>query len=654
MKEFIIKELALKDFKGQTRTFTPNDVRTFVKGANGVGKTTLYKAFCWLLTSYTDATNVKNHELFDSRLELTHETPEARVRATIVLGGIEYTIERVAKAKFSRKRGSQEWTKDASDTYRTFIDDIETSASDFNAWVERNIGSVDLLPYMLMGERFANLAIDDKKSARKILEQITGEITIDLMRGNYSMIERDLSKYPIEQLLERYKAQLKPLNQRIGVIDALIATKEHEVRMFDDIDFESLEIRINEKTQEMKKVDESIADSSKRLEPLIRERETLIKKIHDKSIELGDKRFAFDSENSIGLRALQREIEEVDEYNKDVERKNKVNCEEYNMLCRRVETTKRMLGVLNAKRDELLEQRNEIKSRVFDVEVCAYCGSPLSPFNQEKERASFNERKKKDLDVVVAEGKGLKEQINLYNKELSSLMELTGQGCKMLPFKDKCELLKKFEELKTKCKKFEDTEEYLSLTNEINDLKARIPEVKSHTHELQEEKERLVRELQELNRTYGKKVVKDGFEHDIELLRLEKRNLGSEIARVEGCVATVKEYEEERARIISDKINEKLDDCKVVMYSIQKDGTLKPDCVVTSNDDVKYATLNNSARIATCLSLQRMFCKHFGINLPIFVDECAVFDDVHRPSFDGVQTIYLMASNDKTLKIEKV
>lgn len=651
MKEFLIKKLSIKDFKGQTRTFTPNDVRTFVKGANGVGKTTLYKAFCWLLTSYTDSTNVKNHELFDSRFELTHETPEASVCATIVLDGEEYTIKRVAKAKFSRKRGSQEWTKDASDTYRIFIDDIETSASDFNSWVERNIGSVELLPYMLMGERFANLVIDDKKSARKILEQITGEIIIDMMSGDYTMIKKDLQKYPIEQLLERYKAQLKPLNQRNNVIDALIETKEHELNSFDEVDFESLETRINEKTKEIKSIDERITDSSKSLEPLIRERETLIKKIHDKSIELGDRRFAFEEDQSIELRSLKREIEDVNEYNKDVEKKNIANCQEYDLLRQKVDSTKQMLSVLNAKRDVLLKKRDEIKARVFDVEVCAYCGSPLSPLNQEKERASFNQQKQKDLDDVVAEGKELKEKINLYNKELSSLIELQGQGCKVIPFKDKDELQKKFEALKSTCKNFEETDEYRAFEKEINDLKAMIPEVKSNTTELQSEKECLMRELQELNREYGKKAVKDGFERDIELLKLEKRNLGSEIVRIEGCIATIKEYEEERAKIISDKINEKLDDCRIVMYSRQKDGTLKPDCVVTSNDDVKYATLNNSARIRICLSLQRMFCKHFNINLPVFVDESSVFDSEHLPMFDA-QTIYLFASDDKVLIVE--
>jgi hypothetical protein len=154
-----------------------------------------------------------------------------------------------------------------------------------------------------------------------------------------------------------------------------------------------------------------------------------------------------------------------------------------------------------------------------------------------------------------------------------------------------------------------------------------------------------------LNREYGKKAVKDSFECDIEMLKVEKRNLCSEIIRLEGCIDTIKEYEEERARIISDKINNKLTDCRIVMYSRQKDGTLKPDCVVESKEGVKYATLNNSARIRICLSLQRMFCKHFDINLPIFVDEASVFDSEHLPTFE-CQTIYLLASDDKTLKVE--
>lgn len=651
MKEFIIKEIVLSNFKGQSRTFTPNDVKTFVKGANGVGKTTLYKAFCWLLTSYTDALNVKNHELFDSRLELTHETPEARVKATILLDGEEYTIERVAKAKFSRKRGSQEWTKDASDSYCLYIDNIETSATAFNSWLERNIGNVDLIPYMLLGERFANLVIDDKKAARKILEQITGEITIDMMRGDYSMIKNDLQKYPIEQLLERYKAQLKPLVQRISVIDALIETKENELLPFNEIDFDSLLLRIDEKTKELTKVDECISDASKLLEPLVCERERIIKEIHAKSVELGDARFKYEGAKNEELMALMSEIQDIDRQNQDIKKVNKKREEEYEIALATISAKKKLLEELSNQRDLLVKRRDEVKGRVFNGEKCPYCGNLLSEYDLDKERKAFNNNKESVLNGIVTEGKIVKAKIDEVCKDISDLSEIISIGCQLESYKDKDELVKKYEELKALQKSFEETDTYRKIDEEINELKNRMPEIKNDTSELSSSKEILMSELQSLNREYGKKAVKDGFEREIELLKIEKRNLGSEIVRLEGLIDTIKEYEEERARIISDKINNKLDDCRIVMYSRQKDGTLKPDCVVESKDGVKYATLNNSARIRICLSLQRMFCKHFDINLPIFVDEASVFDSEHLPTFES-QTIYLLASDDKTLKVE--
>ena len=651
MKEFIIKEIVLSNFKGQSRTFTPNDVKTFVKGANGVGKTTLYKAFCWLLTSYTDALNVKNHELFDSRLELTHETPEARVKATILLDGEEYTIERVAKAKFSRKRGSQEWTKDASDSYCLYIDNIETSATAFNSWLERNIGNVDLIPYMLLGERFANLVIDDKKAARKILEQITGEITIDMMRGDYSMIKNDLQKYPIEQLLERYKAQLKPLIQRISVIDALIETKENELSPFNEIDFDSLLLRIDEKTKESTKVDECIADASKLLEPLICERERIIKEIHAKSVELGDARFKFEGAKNEELMALMSEIQDIDRQNQDIKKVNKKREEEYEIALATISAKNKLLETLNKQRELLVERRNEVKNSIFKGGRCEFCGHVLSEYDVDKARKEFNEHKETVLKSIIEEGKIVKAKIDEVSKEISDLSEIISIGCQLEAYKDKEELVKKYEALKASQKTFEETDTYRKIDEEINKLKNRMPEIKNDTSELSATKERLMSELQSLNREYGKKAIKDGFEREIELLKIEKRNLGSEIVRLEGLIDTIKEYEEERARIISDKINNKLDDCRIVMYSRQKDGTLKPDCVVESKEGVKYATLNNSARIRICLSLQRMFCKHFDINLPIFVDEASVFDSEHLPKFES-QTIYLLAGDDKTLKVE--
>ena len=209
MKDLVIKSIELRDFKGQNRTFFPNEKVTKVFAKNGKGKTSLYKAFCWLLTGYTDALNVKNHELYDNRTEITPDTPSSCVKADITIDGIDYTIERRAIAKFTRKRSTNEYVKDASDTYELYIDEVSTSSQAFAQWVSNNICDTDLLVYALIGERFANLVTDDKKKARTILEMISGNVTIDMMSGDYSMIANDLKKFSVEQLKERYRYTIK-------------------------------------------------------------------------------------------------------------------------------------------------------------------------------------------------------------------------------------------------------------------------------------------------------------------------------------------------------------------------------------------------------------------------------------------------------------
>jgi hypothetical protein len=66
---------------------------------------------------------------------------------------------------------------------------------------------------------------------------------------------------------------------------------------------------------------------------------------------------------------------------------------------------------------------------------------------------------------------------------------------------------------------------------------------------------------------------------------------------------------------------------------------------------VPYATLNTAHRIKACIEIQKIFCKYYGIQMPIFIDEAAVFDSTNLPHID-CQTIYLMADDSNVLIVE--
>ena len=649
MKEFIIKDLTLKNFKGQNRVFKPNKSVTKVFGENGIGKTTLYKGFAWLLTGYTDALNTKNHELYDNRIEITHETPETSVKATILLDDIEYTIERKAKSKFSRRRGSLIWEKDSSDSYTLLIDDIETSVKDFTSWLERNICDAEILVYMIIGERFANLTIDDRAKARKILEYITGSISIDEMKGDYSAIKNDLMKYPIEELEERYKNKLKPLKKRIDTIVSLIDLKEDEYAEFDIREYKSLEKQIKEKNKELSEIDEQILCSSDGIKAVAKERMDIFKKIQDLETELSLKKYNFQKKQEEELDSLKLNLNEIIAKNNRIKFENEQKEKTYQMNIVHLDSYKSKLKSHILEREELVNQREEVKRRVFHDTTCSYCGQILPVEMIDDLKRKFSEEKRKELSRIVERGKFVKQLIDDTSakiKELEEVIEKEFEPTSYIGTNDLEEQIKNF------CfKDFKNTDEYTECTSKIEELKNSMPHIEQNNEKLEKAKKLLLEEIQTLNRQYGRKIIMDKIFEEITSLKKERVSLGCEISFFEGCLEKCKEYIEERASIISDRINSKLDDCKIIMYSRQKDGELKPDCIIVNNDGVKYSTMNNSARIKICLSLQRMFCKHYDMNMPIFIDEASVFDSKNLPKFDA-QTVLLFASDDKTLKVE--
>jgi hypothetical protein len=226
MKKIIIKRIQLSNWKAKNLDVTFNDGVTKISAKNEVGKSSLQQAWNWLFTSYASPTSARNSNLFDNRLPLSPDTPEARVSVWLDIDGVTYTLERSAKASFKRPRGSEEWVKDSSDTYTTLIDGIEYTATNFAEWVESVIAPIDMMPYLLDGAFFTTLSITDKMKARAVIEQLVGGCDISELKGDYSMLGDKLHKYTPEQLREQASSFMRPIKKRMDAIPAIIKSKE--------------------------------------------------------------------------------------------------------------------------------------------------------------------------------------------------------------------------------------------------------------------------------------------------------------------------------------------------------------------------------------------------------------------------------------------
>jgi AAA15 family ATPase/GTPase len=267
MKDIRIKSLTLQDWKGQNRHVEFGENENHISGYNKSGKTTLMKAWFWLLSSYSDAQTNPNSDLFDNKQEITPDTPVASVTAVISINGTEYKLQRSAEASFTRKRGTSEMIKSSSDSYTYSIDDIARTKTDWQAWLDENIVSEDMLRFVLDGSFFVSKIFDDKKAARAIIEKTVGTVTREEMQGDYSAIDELLQKYSLDEIDARAQNMAKSVNDRLNEIPALIRNKEAEIADIGQTDWVATDRESAELEAERDRLDKQMTDLTERIKP---------------------------------------------------------------------------------------------------------------------------------------------------------------------------------------------------------------------------------------------------------------------------------------------------------------------------------------------------------------------------------------------------
>ena len=651
MKEIKLKNITLSNWKSLNANVQFNEGKTIIKGRNGIGKTSLQSAWNWLLSSYTNSTTPKNFELFDNRVELSPDTPIASVIAVVSVDGIEYALQKTAEAKFTRPRGSSEYVKDKSDTYRYYIDNIEVSATNFTEWVKQNVCPDDMLVYCLSGDFFATLCEDDKTKARKVLEQLVGEIKPSDFKGDYSILSDMLGKFSIEMIEERTKKEKKPYEDRLALLPKLIEQNENLINEFNKVDFDALFEKMQETKQEIELIDNQMLGRAEAIKPILGQRDAIFEIINSKTLKVNERRNAYLQAHNVLKNEIKAKIGAITQENTLIKRRNEQKQQEYQRNSDLLEFERVRLNAMVMEQEKLRKKRDEVKAMVFDGDKCSYCGQELPIDQLEKAREKFNENKASCLESIVAQGKLNKKHIEDCEKKIIELETIEKNGIDIEPLQESEILEKELKAIEMSFVPFEETNEYKAMWQEIENLKTTLPQIPQNDNsELNEAKKALIAKLEGLNREYGVKDKANELKLEVIELQKEQREVVNKIAYLEGILAKCREWVEERANIISERINGKLEYCQIQMWQTQKNGEKVPACIITSTDGVKYATLNNSNRIKTCISLQQLFCEHFGIEMPIFIDESSIFDSKNLPIVKN-QTIYLYASDDNYLVV---
>lgn len=653
MKQILLKRIQLTNWKAKNLDVTFNEGPTKISAKNEVGKSSLQQAWNWLFSSHTTPTANKNADLYDNRVELTPDTPEASVKVWIAIDGIEYTIERTAKAKFKRPRGQAEYVKDASDVYTTKVDDIELSATNFNDWVEANICPVENITYLLDGAFFSTLADNDKMKARAVLERMVGEIKPEDFSGDYELIEDRLAKYSPEQIKEQASNQLRPVRKRMDEIPAVIDSKTKLIADYDSENWDAVEVRIKEIKEEIESIDLSILGRQTAIKPMLDKRNEILEKIAEAQSEFHAKKVQHHTQFQEEVSRRRREMADIDANNARIAANNARKALDKKQIEIDVDKYERAIDTLQGEIKRYEQLKQQAASATFSESICPTCGQQLPLDYLDKARQAFFT--------------GQVETIANYDEEINSrlndiaIYKQTVEGCKCRLSSNEFDAeapvsLAPYEDSLTDYimshVAFEDTSSGIALLANIESLNNSIEDIPDDDAEtLTINKKTLIEELETLNKKLGLKDKANELRKDIAALIAEKKALACEMAHLEGVQVKCQEYIEERAKIISDRINDRLDGCKIVMFNVQKNGERTPDCILTNNDGVRYSTLSTSAKLRVNIAVQQLFRKHYAVDIMTWVDEAAVFDKDSLPAPKG-QVCYLFASDSPTLVVE--
>lgn len=654
MKDIKILELTASNFKAQNFHDTYKDTN-FLSGKNGSGKSTRIAAWLWLISGRTDAVSPANHLLFDNRVELSQYTPTAKVEAVVSIDGETYKIRREATASFQRKRGTSDYVKSSSDSYKFFVDDIERNSGDFKEWISANLCDADLIAYTLSGDFFINRLYEDKKSCRQLIEKLVGNVERSEMQGEYSAIDELLQRFSLDEIDARAANMAKAINDRLNEIPALIRNKENEIAEIEQTDFVATDRDIAELEAERDRLDKQMTDLTERIKPQMEakheaERTYQMKKdVLEKAYE--DWKKSFD----VRRQKLTDEISAIRQQNAKSEKARSDEEARRKMLAQDIERDKKSLELAKQKRERLLADRDKEKAVTMDESgtICPHCGAQLHGEKLQEVLDRFEKVKRERIEAIVNEGKRTSADIEALEKRIADMQKQLDEPLPQVITQPTDDIEKQvFEIANTDTSKiaFMETEQGKTLLDDIGSVV--IPEVKMpETGEIEAAKKQVNAQLVPLYERRGLKNRLTTLRKALDELRVEQKEKGSELALYERQRQLVKDYKQEQMEILSRKVNDGLKCSRISVWSQQKSGEMVPDLVLKDENGVNFATSNGANRIRVTADIQRFFCEKLQVNMPLWIDEVSVLQQSNIPHYEGVQTFLLFCS-ETSLKIE--
>jgi chromosome segregation ATPase len=652
-----LNSISIDNFKGIKKFQTDFDSqRTIIKAENGVGKTTIFDAFLWLLFG-KDSTGRKDFGI--RPLDKDNNAIKgivAAVTAELEIDGQPHTF---------KKEHTEIIVKKQFKGYETscYVDEVPKKVSEYTAYIQSIIPE-DVFKMLTNLRHFNELHWKERRAALVDMAGETGTPKgFDELLGELNDRTIDEYKEALNLILNGNGKSVKGYKKEQAEIPLRIDEKQKGLSEYAEngkgvIDYEKQRTEIQAK---IKKLDDLRADvyaqENERLQ-----KKTALDALQSKKIQR-EGELKTDTSGIMNLLKEKSDLESL----VAVARQEAVSCRSNIALkSTQIQSKQSELTGLLDRRQELFEEYK--KAEDIDPEaginsesdVCFNCGQTVP----EKMLKANEEKKQKAIAEAVTKRQSNIDRINKQREELKisvdkvkAEIEIMGAELKTLNDalasanaefqKAEADKTKRFAEIEKAIKENPTTppEQDKIWQNIVTDIAKAQEEIGEPVHEqlqaIDNKRTLLNNELAEINTTLAQADRAAADKKRIAELEQQEKDLAQKIADVEKQLNDIRNYNMESCKLLDKAVNGRFKHVTFKLFEYQLNGEIVECCEATLNG-VTYSDLSYGQKIFVGIDIINTLSNHYGVKLPLWIDNAEGL--TLQVEFDG-QTIQLFAQS---------
>ncbi len=645
MTDVLLIYLHLHNFKG-VKDFTlstgGNDVSIF--GDNATGKTTLADA-CWWLLGGKDSDGRSDFEL--KRLD-EDGTPEHHldheVEGVFLIGDQKKTLKKVYKEKWTKRRGATEREFDGHTT-DYFHDGVPVTAGEFGLIVAE-IASAETMRLLTDPYQFA--AALHWKERRGLLLDVCGDVSDeDVITSDKALIDLPdvLEGRTLDDHRKVVNARRKQINEELDKLPVRIDEAERALPDISELPSEDEcatdLLRANntkhEAEQDLARIEAGgqVAEKTKEL----REVEAAIQTAKNVAA-------AEEAEQKKALRTERDEVADNLRTTSDHVKTAKLEAESSRASVERLA-------------DRMDERRVEWKlkdAETFEHEepdTCAACGQSL-PEDQveaatQKALEAFNAKKADQLAGIAHDGQRSKEEHDALVGAAETRQKVIEEA-----EEDWDGFQREHEGISHRLLEITVEPDLGDLVEQKEAIEQVITELQTDsTEEIDRAKEAIDRQGKLIERVrvvisdYG---VRERGMVRITELRGQEKTMATEFEELERQLHLMDLFVRVKVDMLTDQINARFKLARFKLFNILVNGGIE-ECCEVSFGGVPWGNLNHGAQINTGLDIITTLQEHFGVSLPVWVDQSESITKLPELSCQLIRLV--VSPDDQSLRVTR-